>query len=208
MAITTKIHFVRHGAVENPQKTYYGRLPGFHLSMEGIQQSKCAAEVLKQYDIEAIFHSPLKRAAETAAFLAEPFTGIKPKVRNWLNEAFSPFDGKSEKFMNKRKWDVYTGTKPPYEQPEDILRRAQEFMRMVRREYYGRHVIAVTHGDLIAFVVLWIKQLPITPQEKVALYNSFLTNASISSLTFTTKSEEEIPKLSTLKLTYCYRRVE
>ena len=62
----TQIHFVRHGEVHNPQKIYYGRLPGFPLSEEGRRQAQAAAHALRARPLAAIFSSPMQRARETA----------------------------------------------------------------------------------------------------------------------------------------------
>ena len=190
---STTIHFVRHGKVHNPQELYYGRLPSFHLSSEGLLHVKRAADYLGKYEIAALYSSPLERATETAKIISEQL-GIESQTSELLLEAFSPFDGQSISDLNKRNWDVYTGTEPPYEQPIDILTRAKTFSWQIRSRFPGKNIIAVTHGDLIAFMVLWAKQLSITPQEKRKLYESFLTYASISSFTYETNVETEIPK--------------
>ena len=35
----TRVHLVRHGEVENPDKVLYGRRPGYHLSALGRQMA-------------------------------------------------------------------------------------------------------------------------------------------------------------------------
>ena len=193
MSQSTTLFFVRHGEVHNPQNLYYGRLPGFCLSSEGLLQAKRAATFLEKHQIAAIFSSPLERATETAGAISKQL-GIESQTSELLLEAFSPFDGQAVSVLAERNWDVYSGTKQPYEQPMDILNRAQIFMQQTRSKHFGNNAIAVTHGDVIAFMVLWAKQLPITPQEKQALYKSFLTYASISSFTYETSEVTEIPK--------------
>jgi broad specificity phosphatase PhoE len=44
MTPPTTLHFVRHGKVDNRGHIYYGRLPGFHLSSEGLHQATAAAK--------------------------------------------------------------------------------------------------------------------------------------------------------------------
>jgi broad specificity phosphatase PhoE len=190
---STTIYFVRHGEVHNPQGFYYGRLPGFHLSSEGLLQAKRAAAFLEKCQITAIYSSPLERATETAGIISEQL-GIESQTSELLLEVFSPFDGQAVSVLAERNWDVYTSTKPPYEQPIDILNRAQNFTWQIRSNYLGKNIIAVTHGDLIAFMVLWAKQISVTPQDKQALYKSFLTYASISSFTYETSGRTGIPK--------------
>ena len=68
--MTTTIHLVRHGEVENPKGVIYGRLPGYNLSERGQRQAAAAGERLADRDVGAIWASPLERAQETAAAIA------------------------------------------------------------------------------------------------------------------------------------------
>jgi broad specificity phosphatase PhoE len=69
----TIVHMLRHGEVENPNRTLYGRLAGYRLSAIGRQMAKAAAESLAGRDIAHLVASPLERAQETAAPFAERF---------------------------------------------------------------------------------------------------------------------------------------
>ena len=196
--MSTTIQFVRHGEVDNPKDIYYGRLPYFHLSAKGVNQASAAASMLKRYKISAIYSSPLERAIETVKIIAKQLE-LPFQTSELLSEVYSPFDSQPTNVLEKRNWDVYTGSKPPFEQPTDVLNRVQKFILKVRKESRGKHVVAITHGDVIAFTVLWAKELPIASEQKQVLYKSFLTCASISSFTFETDLETEIPKFEYAK---------
>mgnify|MGYP001108987819 FL=1 len=71
MSALTKVHVMRHGEVHNPEQILYGRLPGFYLSERGQEQARAVAEALAGSDIVAIIASPLERAQQTAAPIAE-----------------------------------------------------------------------------------------------------------------------------------------
>lgn len=86
------IHLVRHGEVENPKGIIYGRLPGFHLSERGQRQAAAAAEHLKERDVGAVWASPLERAQETAAHIAE-LHGIEITTDDRLLESINSFEG-------------------------------------------------------------------------------------------------------------------
>ena len=62
-----------------------GRTPGVHLSLEGIREAGRLAGCLARMGITAIYSSPLERALETAAPLAQ-LTGIAVQVDPALNE--------------------------------------------------------------------------------------------------------------------------
>ena len=67
----TIVHVMRHGEVYNPDKILYGRLPDYHLSETGRAQAQRVADWLAAHDIVYVVASPLERAQETAAPIAE-----------------------------------------------------------------------------------------------------------------------------------------
>ncbi|MEV0997470.1 histidine phosphatase family protein [Nonomuraea sp. NPDC050202] len=71
MAETTVVHLLRHGEVHNPGGILYGRLPGYHLSETGQLMAETVAKAVGGRDIVKLFSSPLERALETAAPLAD-----------------------------------------------------------------------------------------------------------------------------------------
>jgi broad specificity phosphatase PhoE len=77
---------IRHAHVWNPNGVVYGRLPGFHLSDEGRAAVRALSAALAQAPVRAVSSSPLDRARETAAILAEPhrLTGRKDgRLNEW-----------------------------------------------------------------------------------------------------------------------------
>ena len=194
----TTIHFIRHGIVENPEEVYYGRLPGFRLGKQGVRQAKAAAKVVSQYQIAAVFSSPLERAIETAKEIVKQLDDIEIQISELLLEANTPFEGQPISRLVERNWDVYSGTNHPYEQPIDVLERAKEFVAKVRKEYKGQQVVATTHGDVIAFMIAWALGKPITNEQKQAIHKDYLGYASITSFTFETDSIDEIPEFTYL----------
>src|SRR5215472_8448026 len=90
--LTTIVHLVRHGEVANPEGVLYGRMPGYHLSEEGVLQAKAAAAFLAGRDVALLLTSPLERALETAAPLAAQF-GLEARVDERLLEPWNHFEG-------------------------------------------------------------------------------------------------------------------
>ena len=91
--VRTVVHLLRHGEVHNPDGVLYGRLPGFTLSTVGVRQVADVADHLAGNDIVHVVTSPLQRARETAAPIAEA-TGIVPVIDDRLIEAENVFEGK------------------------------------------------------------------------------------------------------------------
>jgi len=88
----TVVHMLRHGEVHNPRGILYGRLPGFHLSLRGQEQARLVAETLAGHDITHVVASPLQRAQETAAPMAERL-GLEIAVDDNLIESANDFEG-------------------------------------------------------------------------------------------------------------------
>ena len=63
--------FVRHGQTPTTGSVLPGRAPGLHLSPEGAEQARRAAERLAALDrVKAVYASPMERTVETAAPIA------------------------------------------------------------------------------------------------------------------------------------------
>jgi broad specificity phosphatase PhoE len=92
-AVTTTVHLLRHGEVDNPGRILYGRLPGFALSDLGMAQAKLAAEFLAARKIGYLVCSPLERARQTAAPLADA-TGLDVAIDDRLIEAANRLEGR------------------------------------------------------------------------------------------------------------------
>ena len=88
----TLVHLVRHGEVHNPDKVLYGRLPGYRLSDVGVSMAGAAAAALRDRDIVHVVSSPLERAQQTAAPIAEEF-GLEVSLDDRLLEAENVFEG-------------------------------------------------------------------------------------------------------------------
>ena len=152
---TTMIHFIRHGTVHNPKGIYYGRLPGFGISGEGMRLARSLETVLSPMPIQRIISSPLLRAKQTAWAIAGFYEGIHVSTSNYLNESYTPFDGRPICELQARNWDIYSGNEKPFEQPTDIFQRGLKFINKYRKIYSGQQIIAVTHADVIVFLALW-----------------------------------------------------
>jgi broad specificity phosphatase PhoE len=88
----TVVHLLRHGEVYNPDHILYGRLPGYQLSLRGLAQADVAAKFLSIRPIGYIVSSPLERARQTAAAVADVF-GLDVATDDRLIEAANALEG-------------------------------------------------------------------------------------------------------------------
>lgn len=190
----TRISFVRHGVVQHGQN-YYGRLPGTWLGPVGQEQAQATALLLQAEPVAAVFASPLLRTCQTAMAIFERHPGIPFAVDDRLLEVFTPFDGQPMAVLEARAFDLYTGVGPPYEQPAAILARARDFIDDICARFAGRHVVAVTHGDVITFLLIWALGHPPEPSARNRLAEwglpeAYPACASVTTLQFQTLAAE------------------
>ena len=88
----TTVHLLRHGEVYNPAKVLYGRLPGFRLSDAGLGMADKAAAWFTGRDVTHLVSSPLERARQTAAPIAEALS-LPVAIDDRLIEAGNAFEG-------------------------------------------------------------------------------------------------------------------
>ena len=89
---TTVVHLLRHGEVHNPAKVLYGRLPGYRLSTTGEAMALAAAEWFADKGVTHLVSSPLERAQQTAAPIAEALS-LPVAIDERLIEAGNAFEG-------------------------------------------------------------------------------------------------------------------
>lgn len=90
----TLVHLMRHGEVHNPDAILYGRLADYHLSDLGRRMATMVADELRAEgaDLVHLRASPLERAQETAAPIAETFD-LPIVTDDRLLEAASALEG-------------------------------------------------------------------------------------------------------------------
>jgi len=201
----TVIMLVRHGHVENPDNILYGRLPGFPLSAQGIEQARTTARRLRKAPLVAVFSSPLVRCRQTAREIIAYHPGLRLCISKRITEVLTVYEGYPAEVIDKLGGDIYTNAPSGFEQPEHLIKRIRLFLNSVRRKYPGKQVVAVTHGDIIAFTVLWARGFALTPENKQRLADAgikggYPAHASVTRLCYTTDSPEELPRITYMPL--------
>lgn len=151
MPTTTVVHLLRHGEVHNPDGVLYGRLPGFRLSELGHEMAIAVAEHLEAHDIVRVIASPLERAIETAAPIADSHElGIHVDPR--LIEAGNFFEGKrvgvgDGALRQPRYWGRLVDPFTPSwgERYQGIAARMTAAIDDIRRDVRGHEAVVVSH---------------------------------------------------------------
>jgi len=151
MSEHTIVHLLRHGEVYNPQGILYGRLPDFHLSEDGVLMAKAAAKWFAGRDVTALFSSPLDRAQETAAPLAETL-GLEVRLDERLIEAANDFEGL--KFgegdaspAKPKNWPLFRNPfRPSWGEPyAEVVWRMGRAVGHARAAARGHEAVCVSH---------------------------------------------------------------
>ena len=157
---TTTIHLVRHGHVENPDRVLYGRLPGFNLSARGRAQAELLGRYFAPVPLTAVLASPLERAQQTAAAIAEPH-GLEVETDERLIEASSLFEGVAGNLVwyivrHPGIWWKLRDLRTPSwgERNVDLAERVQAAVTSVRERFPGQQVVLVSHQAPI-----WVARL-------------------------------------------------
>jgi broad specificity phosphatase PhoE len=149
--MSSTVHVIRHGEVENPQKILYGRQPGWTLSQRGHQMAEVLGKWSKAIDLGALHVSPLQRAQETAAPIARAHS-IAIHTDERLIEAANIFEGKpfgigDGVLKHPSAWrHLYNPFKPSWGEPyEEQIARMLAAIFDANKAAQGRDAIVVSH---------------------------------------------------------------
>ena len=149
--MSSTVHVIRHGEVENPNKILYGRQPGWRLSQRGQEMAQTIGEWSKSIDLGALHVSPLQRAQETAAPISRAHS-IDIKTDDRLIEAANIFEGKSFELgsgvlKHPSAWrHLYNPWKPSWGEPyEEQISRMLAAIFDANKAAKGKDSIVVSH---------------------------------------------------------------
>jgi len=182
----TTVHLLRHGEVYNPESVLYGRLPGYFLSDLGLEMADRAVAALANRDIATVISSPMERAQQTAAPIANNHD-LEIVTNPDLIEAENIFEGQRVSvgdgvLKQPKTWrHLWNPFKPSWGEPYDIVAtRMSAAIESARLMAQGREAVLVSHQ-----LPIWVARLA---AENRRLWHDprsrQCTLASLTSLTF------------------------
>ena len=160
----TVVHLLRHGEVENPRRILYGRLPDYHLSAAGRRMAERVAKAITDRDITYLACSPLERAQETAAPLAEAL-GLPVSSDGRLIEAGNSFEGMpfgpgDRALLHPAAWPrLRNPLRPSWGEPyAEIAVRMLAAAKSARDHAEGHEAVCVSHQLPIWTVRRYLQQ--------------------------------------------------
>lgn len=182
--MTVSVHLVRHGEVYNPDKILYGRLPGFGLSDLG---QRMAQELAAWWEDKPaiLVSSPLRRAQETIAPLAEKFA-MDVRTESRVLEAENKFQGLSDMRRQLRSPKLWPLVANPL-RPSWGEAYVQQVARMASAIQELRDELMLKHGPGSSAVVvshqlpIWVTRL--SAEGKMLAHDPRQRQCSLASIT-------------------------
>lgn len=170
----TSFVLVRHGAHDWLGRGIAGRMPGVSLNEEGRTQAHQLVERLSQRAIAAIYSSPIERARQTAAPLAQA-RGLAVAIDDAFSEIdFGEWTGCTfaELEADHDRWRVWCERKsvaaaPGGEAFTAVQRRVMDGLERLRRLHHPDEAVVVfSHGDIIKAAVAGVLGLSVDHVER------------------------------------------
>jgi probable phosphoglycerate mutase len=163
--VDTLITFVRHG------KNNFGLdgtpwHAGPHLNMKGKWQADKTGRYLRHFIFDAVFSSDMNRAADTAKAICKYQKNVKPESINFCRE-LAEHDEIVYGYTNKKKvsrdgeWAK--------------ARTAVKFFKQILKDYKGKRVLIVAHGNIIRDCVGAALGFPIHYSPEINSFNCSVT---------------------------------
>ncbi len=164
-----------------------GRLPGVRLNERGRQQAEALGKALADAPVEAVYSSPLERAMETAASVAQA-RGLKVIPTPGLLEAnVGEWQGKSVRRLALSKyWRIVQGAPsrarhPGGESFAEIQVRIVSTLDEICSQHKDRAMIAcVFHADPIKLAIAHYIGLPLDHFQRLAIDTASVSLLAVS----------------------------
>lgn len=163
----TSLLLIRHGSTGAVDHRLAGRAPGVHLDETGARQARALAARLAELPIAAVLSSPMERALETAAPIAERL-GLEVQRRPALDEIdFGEWTGRTfAELAALPRWRRFNSARsltriPGGEHFAEVQARIAGELERICATHPGAIVAAVSHADVIRAALAYLAPVPI-----------------------------------------------
>lgn len=182
-----ELYFIRHCEIESNLKKVYAGWSEEELTNRGIKQAQSIGKKLKEFEIYAIYCSPLKRTVQTAEIIGD-FLGLEPDQEDSFKEMrLGVWEGLSEEMVSKyypKEWKLWN-TQPSElimegrETLQELLERVLMGIKKIRNRINNSSVLIVTHTAIIRVLLLYTEKMSFNlyrtipiPYEKIFKINT------------------------------------
>ncbi len=183
----TRILLVRHAVNDWVGKRLAGWTPGVHLNERGQAQAAALGQRLAGMKIGAIYASPLDRAQETAAAIAQHHEGLAVQTAEGLGEARCG-DWTGQAIEDLAKTDAWRQVQfapsafrfPNGESMREIQTRMLACLEELAAAHPGETIIAVGHSDPIKLVTAFYLGMPLDLFQRISISPASITEFAFS----------------------------
>ncbi|MCQ3936621.1 MAG: phosphoglycerate mutase [Chloroflexi bacterium] len=159
-----------------------GRIPGVHLNEKGRKQAQALGEALKDVPLKAVYSSPLERAMETAAPIAESHNLNISQESGLMETDIGKWQGRSWKALRLTKvWKVVQHAPSRFRFPEgesfpETQTRIVNTLEDIAQRHKPKDMIAVVfHADPIKLAVAHFLGMPLDHFQRLSCDTGSLT---------------------------------
>jgi broad specificity phosphatase PhoE len=185
MKLQKTIYMTRHGATPYNDKDLLQGLIDISLSEKGLGQSRQLAERLKSETIDAIYHSPLNRAKETADEVNRYHNAPMESVDGFVEMDMGEWEGRNFFQVIEEHPDVYQqwiydpdGGMPGGESFNQVYRRVKDGTDALMTSPY-KNILVVTHAMVSRAILGNLLKLPPMGTRRFRTGNCCLSKLSI-----------------------------
>jgi broad specificity phosphatase PhoE len=177
-----KILMVRHGEIPSNINRVYAGKSSEKLTEKGLCQAKAVSDILKNYNVNALYSSPMRRTLQTSLIISRNI-GVKIKVEKAFKEmVLGAWEGLSEEIISQlypKEWHIWQ-TSPEKlnlsgrETLSELLTRVLTGVRNIYLNMSNSTIVIITHVAVIRVMKLW------NVQKSLCLYKTIhVPNAKI-----------------------------
>jgi probable phosphoglycerate mutase len=184
----TTIILIRHGETKGNREGLFRGQMDFPLNENGEQQARDLAHALKNYDLKAVYASPLARAKTTAEIVASPHN-LKIEIESgFTNINLGLWQGKPKAEIQERfpdLWQLWITEPERLQLPQgetlgEVQNRSFEALVEITQKHSGQSVAIVSHRAVLK--PLLARALGVNPPY---FWRFHLDNGSYSILEYT-----------------------
>ena len=158
---------IRHATCDPVGRRLAGRATGVSLNADGRAQAAALSEWLAPVALRAVYSSPLERARETAAYVAEPRGLPVTPHEAFVELDFGAWTGRAiDELAPDAHWRRFnsfrSGTRPPSgESMLEAQSRAVTALSAMATAHGDETVAVVSHADMLRAVVAFFAGIPL-----------------------------------------------
>lgn len=167
--VVTSIVLVRHGHTAQTEGGMLYSDPAAMLTDKGREQAKAAAAYLTKEKPDLLLTSPSQRVRDTAEIIAGQLNlsaGVFEKLHEWQ---VGQWEGRSYLDIKKSQPELYKdwtadpirNAPPGGESIEGLYDRARECLDELLKNHGGKHIILVTHAEVVRALFVHALGMPI-----------------------------------------------